>query len=176
MKTKPIASLSVISRAKELNDALKRLQKTQIFVGIATGSKGDKREDGGPDNHLLGFVHERGSPAANIPARPFLAPGVASGAEKIVPGLERTIKAALRNDEAAVEASLKKTGRDAVSAVKVYMTTADFVPLSPKYLKQRHRARLTKGKRANELKGKGVRPLINSGSLLEALDYYLEEH
>ena len=68
MKPKPIATFKHTSHAKELNKSLQRLQKSLIFVGIAAGSKGDSRKDG-PANHLLGFVHEHGSPAANIPAR-----------------------------------------------------------------------------------------------------------
>lgn len=177
MSSKALARVSVQSGAKELNAALKRLQKTQIFVGIAKGEGNDKRRDGGPDNHLLGYIHEKGSPAANIPARPFLVPGIESAKKDIQRGLRAVMKAALADDENAVDKLLERTGLQAVSAVKKYITSADFEPLSPKYLKYgRHKARLTKGKRDNEVAGEDVRPLINTGALRDSLDFYLEGH
>ena len=69
---KKTISVSIVRHDGELNQALKRLAKTAVYVGIAAGSNDDTRNDGGPSNHLLGFVHENGSPVNNIPPRPFL--------------------------------------------------------------------------------------------------------
>ena len=65
-----------VSKDEDVAKAMASLAKTHILVGIASGSKGDARTDGGPKNHELGFIHEYGSPSSNIPARPFLIPGV----------------------------------------------------------------------------------------------------
>ena len=99
MKPKTLASLNHTSHVQELNKSLERLKRSVVFVGIASGSKTDAREDGGPPNHLLGFVHEHGSPAANIPPRPFLVPGVKSGKEKVTKHLEAAMRAALNDDD-----------------------------------------------------------------------------
>lgn len=175
MKGKAFVKVSRKSKAPELNAALEKLRRTEVYVGIASGSKGDARKDKGPDNHLLGYVHEFGSPAQNIPARPFLRPGVAGAKEIVSSGFAAAMKAALADNEPAMTAALERTGMRVVSQVKKYMQTADFVPLSPEYLKHRNRSRLTKSKRANELKGVKVRPLINTGALRNALDFYVKE-
>ncbi len=174
MKPKPIATFKHTSHAKELNKSLQRLQKSLIFVGIAAGSKGDSRKDG-PANHLLGFVHEHGSPAANIPARPFLVPGVKEAKDEVKSGMEATMRAALNDDEKAVKSLLDQTGMKAVSAVKNYMRMGNFEPLKPSTIKNRNRSRLTKGKRQNEKVGQNIKPLVNTGALRDALDYYVED-
>ena len=174
MKPKPIATFKHTSHAKELNKSLQRLQKSLIFVGIAAGSKGDSRKDG-PANHLLGFVHEHGSPAANIPPRPFLVPGVKAAKEKVMGKMEAAMRAALNNDDKAVKALLEQAGSDAVLAVQLYMRNGTFEPLKPSTIKNRNRSRLTEGKRENEQQGENIKPLINSGALQKALDFYVED-
>lgn len=175
MKTKPLASISVESHTDELNDALKRLAKAQILVGIAKGSKGDRRNDGAPPNSDLGYIHEHGSPAANIPPRPFLVPGVKGARDQIVKGLRAAMKAALKGDEKACDGLMERTGMQTVSAVKSYMQTADFAPLKPATILNRNRSRQTIGKRENEEAGASIRPLINTGALRNAIDYYVEK-
>lgn len=174
MKQKPLATLEHSSHIKELNKSLQRLQKSVVFVGIAAGSKGDARKDG-PSNHLLGFVHEHGSPAANIPARPFLVPGVKSAKDEVISGMESAMRAALNDDEKAVKVLLEQTGMKAVSAVKGYMRTGNFEPLKPSTINNRNRSRMTKGKRQNEKVGQNIKPLVNTGALRDALDYYVED-
>lgn len=175
MKPKTLASLNHTSHVQELNKSLERLKRSVVFVGIASGSKKDAREDGGPPNHLLGFVHEHGSPAANIPPRPFLVPGVMSGKEKVTKHLEAAMRAALNDDDKAVKALLERAGSDAVLAVQLYMRNGTFEPLKPSTIKNRNRSRLTEGKRENEQQGENIKPLINSGALQKALDFYVED-
>lgn len=172
---KPIATISKTSRVKELNQSLKRLQSSIVYVGIAAGSDKDTRVDGGPDNHLLGFVHEWGSPSANIPPRPFLVPGVESVKDGISQRLESAVESALKDDQKGVEDNLEIAGMEAVDGVKTYMTNADFKPLSPRTLENRHRSRNTKSKRANELEGVDVKPLINTGALRDSVDYIVKK-
>lgn len=174
MKTTFI-SVKSASKMGDLNQALQRLRGSAIFVGIAKGVEGDKREDGAISNSDLGFIHEFGAPASNIPARPFLRPGVESARKKVAAGMGAAIKAALHDDEALMDAALEQTGLNAATAVKDYMTKAPFAPLSPATLRQRNRSRMTKGKRDNELEGTNVRPLINTGALLNSIEHYIEE-
>nr|DAQ83242.1 MAG TPA: virion morphogenesis protein [Caudoviricetes sp.] len=172
-----VAAITKQSETHKLNDSLKKLKKTMVLVGIAKGSTGDAREDGGPDNHLLGFVHEYGSPAAGIPPRPFLRPGVNSAREQIASGLEEALKAALRDDADGMQAALDMTGIQAVSAVKSFMRdpSPPFVELKPATLRNRHRSRMTKTKRENEVLNESVKPLLNTGALRNAIDYYIED-
>ena len=50
------------------------------------------------------------------------------------------------------------------------MQTADFEPLKPRTIANRNRSRLTQGTRENEMEGVGIRPLINTGQLRDAID------
>lgn len=172
--TKPQISIKVTSRTKELNESLKRLQKAVLMVGIAQGSKGDARDDGGPPNSLLGWVHERGSPSAGIPARLFLRPGIEDAKDDIKDGLKAAMQAALKDDADGMNAELEKTGIRAVSAVKTKMREGPFAPLKPSTVKGRNRSRQTQGKRENEVKGENIKPLINTGALRDAIDFYVE--
>lgn len=175
MSGKSLASVSVEIHVKELNDALKKLAKSMIYVGIAKGSKGDTRDDGAPPNSDLGYIHEHGSPAANIPPRPFLVPGVKGARDQIVKGLRAAMKAALKGDEKACDGLMERTGKKTVIAVKSYMQTADFAPLKPATIRNRNRSRQTIGKRENEQQGEGIRPLINTGALHDAIDFTVEK-
>lgn len=175
MTAKPLATIRHKTVVPQLNAALQKLQKSMIYVGIAAGSKGDKREDGGPDNHLLGFIHERGSPAANIPPRPFLVPGIAEGREKITAGLKASMLAALHDDAKSMRKLMERTGMEAVSAVKQKMRNGPFVPLSPRTIQNRNRSRLAKSKRENEVQMTDIKPLLNTGALRDSLDYYVRE-
>ena len=171
MKVKPFVSITTTSRIDEVKKAVNRIKGAAVFVGIASGSKGDARSDGGPSNHGLGFIHEYGSPSRNIPARPFLIPGVRNASEKAVKKMQGAIKAGLHGDRIAMDALLEQAGMIAVSGAKKEISSGNFEPLKPSTLRNRHRSRMTKGKRENELKGEDVRPLINTGALRDSIDY-----
>lgn len=160
-----------VSKDEDVAKAMASLAKTHILVGIASGSKGDARTDGGPKNHELGFIHEYGSPSRNIPARPFLIPGVRNASAKAVKKMQGAIKAGLHGDRIAMDALLEQAGMIAVSGAKKEISSGNFEPLKPSTLRNRHRSRMTKGKRENELKGEDVRPLINTGALRDSIDY-----
>lgn len=154
--------------------AIARLKKAQVYVGIASGSRGDKRSDAPISNHELGFIHEFGSPAANIPARPFLRPGVRKAIPEYKPKLKAAAKAALHGDIDAMDALLNQAGMIARDGARTEISTGDFVPLKPATLRNRHKSRLANAPRENELKGEDVRPLINTGALRDSIDYYVK--
>ena len=115
-------------------------------------------------------MHENGSPANNIPPRPFLVPGLEANREMIVDGLKGAMDCALKGDEKKCGQALERLAIRSASAVKSYMQTADFEPLKPRTIANRNRSRLTKGTRENEREGVGIRPLINTGQLRDAID------
>lgn len=175
---KPFLTIEKQINTKALNDAVKSLSKKACYVGIAKGSEGDKRSDGGPDNHLLGFIHENGSPSANIPPRPFLVPGVKSYQEEVIKGLSKAMRLALKDDAKGCNEVLERTALKTADAVKNYMQTADFEPLKPATIANRNRSRLTQGKRQEEIDqdASKIRPLINTGSLRNSIDgFFVEE-
>lgn len=174
---KPLASIEHTSNVRQLNKSLEKLRQTAILVGIASDSKKDKRKDGGPSNATLGYIHEKGSPAMNIPARPFLVPGVNEAKAEITKGMETAMQAALHDDMREVRTVLKQTGLKTVSSVKSYMQSAKFEPLKPSTIRNRNRSRMTKDKRESEemMDETSVKPLINTGQLRDAIGFYIEK-
>ena len=175
MSAKSVATIEHTSKVKALNDTLKRLKRTSVMVGIASGEKGDRRKEGTISNSELGYIHEKGSPAAGIPARPFLEPGVKKIQDTIAHDMGVAMKAALNDDAKEVDTILKQVGMKAVSSVKSYLTEGSFEPLKPETIRNRNRSRMTKGKREEEKRGGGkIKPLINTGQLRDSIDFYIE--
>lgn len=190
MRAQPLLTVSAKINTEALNNVLKELSRKSLLVGIAADSKHSIRDDGGPNNSELGFIHEFGSPSANIPPRPFLVPGVESVREHISDELARAMKAALDDDKRSCDAILEALGITTAEAVKEYLRTAEFTPLKPSTIANRNRSRNTIGKRDNEKRyitdangnrienprfGIGIRPLINTSSLLNSIDSYVIE-
>lgn len=131
----------------------------QVLVGIPDGGSRD-----GITNAELGYIHEKGSPAANIPPRPFLEVGVASVNQRAAEILKKAAIAEL-NNHSAFEKSLNQIGLIAQSAVKKRITSSEGMkPLSAKTLAARKRAG-----------AKGTRPLIRTGQLLNSITYVLRD-
>jgi hypothetical protein len=177
MKQLSLFTITHTSKIEALNRSIERLAKSAVIVGIAAGSKGDRRTDGAPPNHLLGFVHEFGSPSVNIPPRPFLVPGVKKGQAAIESKLSAAMRAALDDNGAAMDKLLEEAGIVAVSAVKKEISTGDFVPLKDSTIRNRNRSRKTKSHRVDETPGSlSVHPLVNTGALRDSIDYYVVGH
>jgi hypothetical protein len=71
------AIVSVIDHAPELLRRVAALTRHQVLVGVPA-AKTSRKGAGGVNNAMLAYVHEHGSPAKNIPARPFLQPAIAA--------------------------------------------------------------------------------------------------
>lgn len=71
-----------------------------------------------------------GSPAQNIPPRPFLVPGVRDALPQIIPRLRQAGKIALDlGNVAQITQQLISVGVIAASAVQMKITTGPFVPI-----------------------------------------------
>ena len=142
---------------------MKKLTSQEVLVGIP-GEEGP-REDGDPmNNATLGYLHENGSPANNIPPRPFLVTGVTGAMKAIVPELAKAANKSIDGDVRAVHKGLDRVGMIAQNAVKRKITTGPFIALKESTLLARRR------------KGyKGTKPLIRTGQLRNAITYVLKE-
>jgi hypothetical protein len=153
---------------KTVKDDLKNLMKNihamsrkSVLIGIPE-AKG-KRKEGEISNAIIGFINEHGSPARNIPARPFLVTGVSKVTEKVSNTLKQYASDAL-NDPQAIDRGLNASGLIAQNSVKNLIVSQDgFKPLSPKTLK------------AREKRGyKGTKALIRTGQLLNSITYVVK--
>lgn len=149
--------------SNQIVNNIKTIKTKSLKIGIPA-SDDSRTNDPSIGNAYLGFINEKGSPANNIPARPFLVPGVEDGKKYYLPVLENAMKNSLTNPK-SLNNGLEKTGLIAVSKVKRRIVQQrDFAPLSDKTIKER------------KSKGfEGEKALIRTGQLLNSITYVIEE-
>lgn len=188
--------MSYLDVIKALND----LSKTSVLVGIPADAKSRTASEwlnmtkgvAGITNAALGYMMETGSPAQNIPARPWLKPGVAESKSRWSPYLEQACQAALNGDTGVMERALNAAGNVAATAVKKKITAGIPPPIKPSTMaaRARHRGGKTRQqriKRAAEraayrkfyagytkdtpvLSG-GVTPLVDTAQMLNSITW-----
>jgi hypothetical protein len=115
-------------------------------------------------NSLLGYVHENGSPANGIPARPFLRPAMMSNEKYVSEKLNKALSEDFLEDRGAVPKAMEVIGTHIRDAAKRNITQQNgFVPLAPSTLKQRA-----------AVKKKRTKALIDTGQLRNAIHYKVD--
>ena len=156
-------SLRIVKdRVSEVLKSVKALTSKEVLVGIPSTTAG--RDDTPINNAEIGYLMETGSPAQNIPERPFLVPGVESAQDKFIPHLKAAGLSALEGKTAMIERDFDRAGIVAANAVKAKITDGPFTPLSPKTLQKRR----AKGRT-------GERPLIDTGQLRRAVSHVVRK-
>lgn len=145
---------------------IRSLGAARVLVGIPSENAERKPEDGEPvaaNNALLGYVHEFGSPAKNIPARPFLIPGVQDAQPQIVAQLDGGVRSIMNGGAITADQMMHRVGIVAQNSVRARITNGPHAPLSQRTLD----ARLARGRT-------GERPLIDTGQMRRAVTYVVE--
>lgn len=155
-------------RLKDILKSVKALNKSEVLVGVPDINAEREREPGetGPpaSNATIGYAMEFGVPEKNIPARPFLIPGVRSIKDQAIPRLKKAGAAALSGDSKQVTKSLIGVGIMGQSAVQKKITEGPFDPLAERTLK------------AREARGRtGTKPLLDTGQLRQAITFVLQD-
>lgn len=164
-----------LDRTALMRQAQKMLASHQVLVGIPEDQ--DARKDGEPiGNAAIGYVHEHGSPAQNIPARAFLLPGISDILAQAKERLAEGARAAMRGNLAGVMSNLNAIGILGQNAVRARFTNNDWAPLAQSTLDARIR-RQAPEKRKKDRPSKAARanPLIDSGSLRRAISYVVRK-
>lgn len=151
-----------VDKTAEVVKSVQALTGKQVMVGIPATNAYRPGET--VTNAMLGYIHEFGSPAAHIPPRPFLIPGIESVKDQVVNRLQAAAKKALDGDVSAVDSALMQIGLLAQSAVQKKITDGPFVPLAPATIA----ARKAKGHA-------GIKPLIDTGALRQAVSYVIRK-
>jgi phage gpG-like protein len=151
-----------IDNEPKLAKAVQALTSKEVLVGIP--SEAAPRRGSKINNATLGYIHDTGSPAANIPARPFLGPGILQAKDRILSRLKKMGESAIKGVPTSVEDGLNAIGLIAVNSVRAKIQSGPFAPLA----KSTIRARLRRGRT-------GVRPLIDTGQLRNSITYVLRD-
>jgi hypothetical protein len=154
-----------------LDAFLKWVGKQVVVVGVPADKAA--RSDGALDNATLGYIHEYGAPEANIPARPWLAPGVEAAEDIIkaeaVRGATRALSRALAGDlggaKSETQEALNRTGLKVVSKIQGRITAGIAPPLSERTIYARiHRKKRRRAPGA-------MTPLIDTGAFRRSITY-----
>lgn len=187
-----MAKSGVTIKTDFVDDVMKQIRaltKTEALIGVPDENAGRDPVEGQEktpiSNAEIGYVMEFGMPEKNVPARPFLVPGVEDAKTRVGDILKAGAIKALRGDKDAASQSLEKAGLVASVAVKKKITDGPFVPLSPKTVAERYRQRngTTRRKGENNYLGlvasgidpavaqaqSGIRPLINTAQLRNSI-------
>lgn len=172
----------VFDKSDKVIEAVYALAKRRVYVGIPSTTAG--RTDIPISNAALGYIHEFGDPATNLPARPFLRPGVKSVEMQTIEGLKRAAKSAVNGNMDAMEKQFMAVGQRAASAVQRVIQQRIPPPLADRTV----RARLSKTKagqtRMKKLLASGtsltgwgaanLTPLLDTGQLLKSITYVVK--
>ena len=97
--------------ADKLRDVVKNfadLRRRVVLVGVP---QINTHRDGMPiTNAALAYIHEHGDASRNLPARPFLIPGIINVQAKTIAGFRRAALYALSGNKEAVTATLGRIG------------------------------------------------------------------
>lgn len=143
------------------------LASQRVMVGVPStraGRPADKGKGQTINNAALAYIHDQGAPEAGIPARPFMAPGIANAKEKITKAMEGASKAALDGDQARMTREYHRAGIAAMVSIKLKITSGPFIPLKPATLAARRRRGVTRTK-----------PLIDTGALVNSINYVIQK-
>lgn len=146
-----------------LKAALASLAEGHVLVGIPAENAGREIDPEDPEpigNAALGYIHEHGSPAANIPARPWLRPGVDDAREEIVRRYRTGAQAIIEGRLSDADQVHHAIGQVAAAAVKRRIVDGDFAPLAPATIAKRK----ARGR-------KSEKPLTDTGQMRNAVTY-----
>lgn len=161
---------------------VRELTAKRVLVGIPQAE--NARDDGSPiGNAAIGYINEYGDPERNIPARPFLIPGVMAVKDKSIARLKKAGEAAILGGDPVPE--MTKAGLEAQSSVKDVIQAGIAPALSERTLRERIASRKTgHAPSEQELKNRAAgmapstdlsKPLIDTGNLLQHIVYVIED-
>lgn len=192
MSNKPKSGVKEFSKEKDIFRAINYLKSRNILVGIPSFSPKNRRDDTAKiTNAQIGYINEYGSPARNIPARPFLIPSIKEQQDVISSKLKAAGKAAAAGDIAEIEKIYQGLALSVPSGVQEYILRGLQPPLANVTLRLRHLSRLTKSQRDAEIeelmRRAGIEtnrfkdtptdrlnlPLVNTGQLLRSIEGFV---
>lgn len=171
------AARMVINKLPQLKGAISKLAKRDVLVGVPQADT-ERKDPGAMTNATLAYIHDNGSPGSNIPARPFMHPGILAAK----PGITGQFKAAARGalEGKDIEPSLNKAGLVAQTSIKGIINAGIEPALADSTLRGRIRNRTSiKGAEAELAHRAGggeagmdlAKPLVATGQLRNSITY-----
>lgn len=143
--------------------AINELGAKDVLVGIPEGNT-DRKSGDPATNALIGYVQEFGSPANNIPARPFLIPGVQDIQKPAADRLKVAAQRALSGDLSQAEKQLHAAGLMGQNSARAKINSNIQPKLSERTLAARRARGVTR-----------ENTLIDTGQLRNAITYVIRK-
>lgn len=178
--TRQVLRVSKDNTAK-LAQALSALVKDDLLLGFPQEKEAVRSDDGKTPitNAALGYIHDKGAPEQNIPARPFMLPGVEDARDGITRALSGGLRAVIAGGGvAAASAALIKAGLRGQMAIRKKINEGIAPPLSERTLQARA-SRGRKGAR-QELENRQAglpastalaKPLVDTAQMRNAVNF-----
>lgn len=166
--------------------AVQGATKYRLLIGIpaSANTRVDPQDPGALNNAALLYIHENGSAAAHIPARPSLHPGVDAVRPQIIALLRQAARQRLASgapDDPAIRRAMNQAGLLAVSSVRNVIRSK----IPPDLADYTKAARLRR-KRAYQTASPARQitmmaawmagdftPLLDTGKLIQAITYVI---
>jgi hypothetical protein len=158
---------------EDIEAAIRRLASRRLLIGIP--QEKDARAGEPIGNASLGYVHEFGSPARNIPARPHLVPGVEAALPAIAAQLEAGARAALEGDIAGVDTAFEQAGIVGVRSVTRTIQAGIPPPLAQSTVNRRRIRTPGSSYRRKAATPADVVPLIDTAQYLRAISWVVRD-
>lgn len=182
---KPAFSVKQVSnKVGAIRKSVNALTAKDVFIGVPAENAAPR--EGGINNAELSYIHEYGAPAAGIPARPHLLPGVEDIKTEAANLLKGAAKQALEGNEAAIEPTLNKIGLLGQNAVRAKFQDNDWPPLQDSTLdyaapKKDAEGTVLTDKKGRVKRGKSRReegklnPLLDTAQLMKSHTYVIRK-
>jgi hypothetical protein len=158
---------------EDIEAAIKRLASRRLLIGIP--QEKDPREDSPIGNVGLAYVHNFGSPARNIPARPHAIPGIEAALPEITTYLREAATAALAGNLGAIDIGLSKAGIAGVNSIKLTIQAGVPPPLAPATVARRRQRSPGSSYRRKAVTPADTTPLIDTANYLNAWTYVIRD-
>jgi len=165
---------------EKIHEALEKLASVEVLVGVPE-SEAARQDEANITNAGIGYLAEFGSPANNLPERPWLMPVIRENAPVLSGMMVRIARQVIdgRMSPEAVEKAMHAVGITAVSKIKANIQAGLQPPLSPVTLM--HRARRGdegaawevswRAAGVNLLDGLLAKPYIDTGNFLASIKH-----
>jgi hypothetical protein len=186
MKKGSGVQISKIKLPEDVVKAMGDMASSEVLVGFpaaTTDRKKEPEDEAGAQeltNAALGYIHDNGAPEANIPARPFMVPGIELAKPKLLQIAKKMGGQVLTASDPrlVVEQGYHTMGLVAQAAIRGVINDGVDPPLSDATLRARA-ARGRKGAKqelANRAAGLPAgktlaKPLVDTGQLRNAVNY-----
>lgn len=185
----------VVDNLQALQEAIGLLARTEVLVGVP--EEKTERDDGETlTNAAIAYIQDNGAPEVNIPARPFMIPGINSVKPQLVKELIGTARRAAKASQPkkgqrppskadvakVIEQGLHRVGLTASTGIKNKISEGIPPPLSERTLKARA-ARGRKGA-SDELQRRArgeapsielAKPLEDTGEMRNSVTYAIRD-